>query len=108
MLASESDASRQGGREPRFDALPNKIALELSETSHDGAHQLAARRVEIEGEAGLRKHADLPAVQIIKGLDQVLCAPAPATEFGDQDCVNFVIPSERHDLLALDAIVPRS
>ena len=78
MLASEPDASRLGGREPRLDALPNKIALELSETSHDCAHQLAARCAQVERQASLRKHADLPAVQVIKGLGQVLCAPAPA------------------------------
>src|SRR5215831_8726009 len=108
MLASEPGAARLGGSEPRLDALPNKIALELSEARHDCAHQLAARCAQVERQASLRKHADLPAVQVIKGLDQVLCAPAPAAEFGDQDCVNLVIASERHDLVTLDAIVPRS
>jgi hypothetical protein len=56
----------------------------------------------------LRKHADLPAVEVVKGLHQVLCAPAPAAQLGDHDCVNFVIASERHDLATLNAIIPRS
>jgi hypothetical protein len=34
MLASEPDAACFGGREPRLDALPNKIALEVSEAGH--------------------------------------------------------------------------
>jgi hypothetical protein len=37
-----------------------------------------------------------------------LCAPAPAAQLGDQDCVDLVIASERHDLLTLNAIIPRS
>src|SRR6516225_4672936 len=108
MLPSEADAAGLGGREPQLDALPNKIALELSEASHDRAHQLAARCAQVESQAMLRKHADLPAVEVVKGLDQVLCAPAPAAQLGDQDCVNLVIASERHDLVTLNAIVPRS
>src|SRR5215831_10999857 len=109
MLAPETDAARLGGREPRLDALTNKIiALELGKTSHDGAHQLAARCAQVESQAMLRKHADLPAVEVVKGLHQVLCAPAPAAQLGDQDCVNLVIASERHDLLTLNAIIPRS
>src|SRR6516165_10690620 len=108
MLASEPDAVRLGRSEPRLDALTNKIALELGKPSHDRAHQLAARCAQVERQAMLRKHADLPAVQVVKGLHQVLCAPAPAAQLGDQDCVNFVIASERHDLLTLTAIIPRS
>jgi hypothetical protein len=42
MLASETDTARLGRRQPRLDALADKIALELSESSHDRAHQLAA------------------------------------------------------------------
>ena len=53
MLASEPDAARFGGREPRLDVLPNKIALELGKTSHDGAHEPAARRVQVESQAML-------------------------------------------------------
>jgi Putative transposase len=101
-------AAGPGGCEPRLDALPNEIALELGEASHDRAHQFAARCAQVERQASLRQHADLPAVQVIKSLVQVLCAPAPAAQLGDQNCVNFVIPSERHDLLTLDAIVSRS
>ena len=73
---ARADASRLGGREPRLGTLPNKIALELSEASHDGAHQLAARCAQVERQAMLRKHADLPAVEVVEGLRQVLCAPA--------------------------------
>jgi hypothetical protein len=32
MLAPETDAASLGGREPRLDALTNKIALELGKT----------------------------------------------------------------------------
>ena len=91
MLAPETDAASLGGREPRLDALTNKIALELGKTSD--AHELAARCAQVESQAMLRKHADLPAVEVVKGLHQVLCAPAPAAQLGDQDCVNLVIAS---------------
>jgi hypothetical protein len=42
-----------------------------SEASHDCAHQLAARCAQVERQASLHKHDDLPAVEVIKGLERL-------------------------------------
>ena len=55
-----------------LDPIPDQIALELRQAGHDGAHQLAARGVEVEAEARLSQDANFPAVQIVEGLDEVL------------------------------------
>jgi hypothetical protein len=39
---------------------------------------------EVEAQAGLSQDADLPAVQVVKGLHQALGAAAPAAELGDK------------------------
>jgi len=42
LLTAPEDAAGPGRSQTRLDTLPNEIALELGETGHDGAHELAA------------------------------------------------------------------
>src|SRR5215470_2575501 len=83
------------------------ITLELGEASHDGAHQLAARRAEVEAQAGLRKNAHPPAMEVIKCLHEVLGASSPARKLGHQDGADLSALRKRHRLLALRTIVLR-
>jgi hypothetical protein len=83
MLAPETDAASLAGREPRLDALTNKIALELGKTSYDGAHELAARCAQVESQAMLRKHADLPAVGVVKGEVKAFAGVSPSLKAVD-------------------------
>jgi hypothetical protein len=75
-----------------LDPLANEVALEFGQARHDGAHQLAARCAQVKSEAGLRKHAHLPTMQVVEGLDQVLRAPTPAAQLRYQNGVNLVVP----------------
>ena len=56
-------------------------------------------------QAGLSKHAHLPAVQVVEGLHQVLRAAAPAAQLRDQDRIDLPGLRERHDLVALGAVI---
>src|SRR5262245_14422932 len=77
------------GAPSTHDPIPDQVASELGQPSHDGSHQLAAGGAEIEAAACLSQDADLPAVRIIERLDEVLRAPSPLVELGDQDSVNL-------------------
>src|SRR5215468_4150424 len=105
LLTAQDDAVRPGGSQTRLDAVPNEIALELGETGHDGAHELPAGGAEVEAEPRLRQDADLPAVEVIERLNEVLGAATPARQLGDEDGIDLACLRERHDLLALNAIV---
>jgi len=65
----------------RLNPAPNEVALELGETGHDDAHELAAS-AEVKAEPGLSQDADFPAVQIIERLNEVLSARTVQLEFG--------------------------
>jgi len=73
----------------------------LGQARHDGAHQLAVRGAEIEAEARLGQDANFPAVQVVECLDEVLRAPAPAAELGDEDGVDLAGFGPRQDFGAL-------
>jgi hypothetical protein len=87
----------------RPDLTRSLIPLELGKASHDGAHQLAARRAEIEAEARLSQDANFPAVQVVERLDEVLRAAAPAAQLCDKDSVDLVGSGQRQNLGALGA-----
>jgi hypothetical protein len=53
----------------------------------------------------LGQHADLRAMQVIKGLHQILGRATPAGKLGDQDGLDLTRPGQRHDLLAFGAVV---
>src|SRR5262245_14992411 len=91
--------------QPMRQALPSptRIALELGEAGHDGAHQLPACSAKIEAEPCLSQHADFPAVEIVQRLDEVLRAPAPSAELGDQDGINLAGSGECQNLGAFGA-----
>ena len=84
------DASRPGSRQTRL------VALELGETGHDGAHELASSSAEIEAEAGLRRDVDLPTVEIIERLHEVLSAATPAREFGYENGIDLACLRHAH------------
>ena len=90
MLPVELDATSARGRQTRLHAIPDQVALELGEAGHDGAHQLTARGADIEAEARLGQDANFSSHANVEGLDEVLRAPAPAAEFGNQDSVDLV------------------
>src|SRR6476659_8134836 len=60
FLSAQHDAAGFGGREAGLDTFPDEITLEFGQTSHDGAHQLAAGGAHAEAQSGWRKDADLP------------------------------------------------
>src|SRR5262249_8449721 len=107
-LAAKVDAASFCNRETRFHPLADEIALELGKPRHDGAHQLAAGRTEVEAQAGLRKNAHLPAVKVIERLHEVLCASPPARQLGDEYGFNLARLGKGHHLLALHAVILRA
>jgi hypothetical protein len=40
-------------------------------TRHDGAQRIAACGAEVKAQAGLRKHAEFPTMESVKGLHEV-------------------------------------
>src|SRR5687767_7815495 len=50
---------------------------------------LPAGGAEVEAQPRLRQHADLPAMEVIEGLDEVLGASAPAAQLRDEDGVDL-------------------
>ena len=56
-----------------------------------------------EAEACLSQDTNFPVVQIIKRLDEVLRAPSPPAELGDEDGVNFAGSRQYQNLGALGA-----
>jgi hypothetical protein len=58
-----------------------------------------------KAQTSLSQDANFPTVEIVQGLDEVLRAPAPSAQFGDQDGVNFVGSRQRQNLGALGAPV---
>ena len=62
---------------------------------------------EVEAQAGLSQDADLPAVQVVKGLHQALGALAPAAELGDKSGVNLAGLRQGEDLFAFRAVMLR-
>jgi hypothetical protein len=87
----------QAGLDPTLD----RVALELGQAGHDGAHP--ARGAEIEAEPRLSPDANFPAVQIVELLNEVLSVPAPSAEFGNQDSVDLAASSQRQNLGTLGA-----
>ena len=87
-------------------ALADEIALELGQAGHDGAHQLARRGAKVEAETRLGEHADLPAMEVVQRLHEVLGAAAPTRQLGDKDGIDLTRLGDSHHLLALGAIVP--
>src|SRR5262249_13213132 len=83
LLAAEDNAARLCGLGTRIYPLADQVTLELGQAGHDRAQELAAGRGQIEAEPGLRQNAHLPAVQVVKGLHQVLRASAPCRLRGD-------------------------
>jgi Aldo/keto reductase family len=66
-----------------------RVPLELGETGHDRAHELAAGGAEVEAQASLRQDAHLPTVEVIERLHEVLGTAAPTRQLGDEDGVDL-------------------
>jgi len=105
LFATKDNTAGLSRLEARFHPLPNKVTLELGQAGHDRAHELAAAGAEVEAEAGLGEHADLPRVEVIEGLDEILRAASPPAEFSNKDRVDLPALGERHRFLTLGAIV---
>jgi len=105
LFSTKDDTAGLSRSQTRFHPLPNEVTLELGQAGHDRAHELAAGGAEVEAEAGLGQHADLPGVEIIEGLDEILRAPSPPAEFSNKDRVDLPALGERHHFLTLGAIV---
>ena len=53
----------------------------------------------------MSEDANFPAMQIVERLDEILGAPTPSAELGDQNGVNLMGSGQRQDLGALGARV---
>ncbi len=105
-LSSEPLAARLGECEPRADAFLDQFALELGDAGDNSGKHPPVRRREIESHARNGDHRDAAGLEILKRVQQVERAPAPARQLGDEHDVATL--RQRDDPLALRAVELRA
>lgn len=68
------------GRQTGFHALADQVAFELSDTGQQGSHHATLGRIQFKRHTTDGDNGYLPTVQLVQGIEQVLCGTPPPAE----------------------------
>ena len=82
-----------------------QIPLEFGQDGHERGDKFALRRAQIELQARLGDQGNALHLEFAQRVKQIDRRAAPTGQLGDQDHVDIARLGQRHDLLALGAII---
>ncbi len=77
LAVGQAFSARPCGGETGFNALAEKVALELGYSCQHGGHHPSMRCVELEGHTVHGHNRDFPACEPIEGIEQILSGSPP-------------------------------